>query len=129
MVDFKSYSPPSDYLPKPRDPRDDDRAARVYASCHYIRTMHQARTLGPDGAMLDIHPADAVDLDDEDEQRWDQDQEARARLPAGSVVMDALSAGIILQVADALGDQNRARFLALELGKMGRVAWRLANGS
>jgi len=124
---FCSYTPPEVYTPPARDPRDDDRAARVYASCHYIGTMFSAKTVGPDGMILDIHPADAVTLDDEDPARWEQDPDARARLPEGSMVMDANTARLITQIADAVNDKNRAMFLGMDLARMGTVAWKLAN--
>lgn len=44
------------------------------------------------------------------------------------VFMDGFTASMLVQVHDALNEENRAKFLALPIRKMVSVGWQLAKG-
>lgn len=117
-MEFRGYIPPKTYTPPERTRLDDDRAWRVYCTMHRIGTEFQAAVVGKDGRRLKPHPADCIGDPGEDKPR--------KRAPEGAILVDANSARLITQIADNLNDANRAKFLALDIGKMGRVAWKLA---
>lgn len=114
--------------PEP-DPRDSESASRTYLTMHRIHGEHCARVVGPAEAggfeALDTHPADALGTVDLDLPR--SRRPPAAVLPEGAQVVDAATAGVIVAVADALNDTNRAKFLAMDLAMMGHVAWELAS--
>jgi hypothetical protein len=39
--------------------------------------------------------------------------------------LDLTTAGLIVQVADALSDENRAKLAAMDVGKAARICWKL----
>lgn len=45
--------------------------------------------------------------------------------PPDGVLVDALSARVIVAVHDALAPENRERFLALPIERAGTIAWKL----
>lgn len=128
-VTFVTKTPGPYTAPDP-DPRDSEAASRTYLTIHRIHGEHTARVVGwqEDGGgyvALDIHPADAlgtVDLDLPKNRR-----PKAAKLPESAMVVDAASAGVIVGVADALNDTNRAKFLAMDIVRMAHVAWELAS--
>ena len=100
-VKFVSYNPPEVYTPPERDARDNDRAHAMYSVMHRIKTEHQAACVNYDGAHV-------ADFDSSD---------------PGHTFVDAATASLIVQVADSLGDNNRAAFLALSVAQMAGIAW------
>lgn len=43
----------------------------------------------------------------------------------GQLIVDVQTANLLVKVADALNPTNRAKFLAMDLGEMVDVAWKL----
>lgn len=43
----------------------------------------------------------------------------------GGVLIDAQTANVILTVYNALSDQNKEKFLLLDINKMAQLAWKL----
>jgi len=95
---FETVTPDHDYTPPPRDPRDDDRAHSAYCAMHSIARECQAR-------LLAVVNDRVVESDD------------------GGVWIDMSTANLIVQIADKLNDDNRAKFLAMDVPRMGRTAW------
>jgi hypothetical protein len=44
------------------------------------------------------------------------------------VLVDATSASMLVQVLDNLNPINKAKFLALDIGRMAHLGWRLVSG-
>ena len=124
----KDFSVP--YDPPERDPRDGDRASRVYLTMHRIHGEHRARVVDESGEILDIHPADVPDV--EYLPAWgdslDRLEVGEVELPEGAIIVDAVTAGVIVGVADNLSDNNRANFLNRPIVSMGYIAWTLVGG-
>lgn len=100
---FERYTPPATYTPPARDPRDSDYAHSAYAAMHKIATEFQA-------AKLDAVDGRVVALD------WSA---------KSGVLVDANTARLVVQIADNLNDENRAKFLAMDVPQMGIIAWKL----
>lgn len=116
MITFAPYAPPEAYEPPPRREGDSDVAHARYCAGHYVKTMHAARCFTEDG-----EPVERPDFD------GGTHAEARQMERDDLVLLDAASAGIYVQIADALQPHNRAKLLGLPLSEGCRMAWRVAS--
>lgn len=126
VVMFVQYQPPKHYDPPTRRLDDDDRAARLYASLHWSATMHNSVCLAADGACLPISPIRAVlDQDNDDRAAPTAAERLYGVIPENAVLVDSNTAHIVVQIADALNVDNRAKFLGLPVHAVGPTVWEL----
>lgn len=100
-VAFTTVKPVEDYTPPAKRDGDSDRAHAVYVACHRAAKTCTAVKLAEDGQVVS----------------------ATSRKGA---LVDMGSASVIVAVADALNEANRAKFLNMPIARMGTLAWRLA---
>ncbi len=76
-------------------------------------------------AVLDGGFKTVTDSGDETKQTWKSNGELGAS--NGGMVLDAFTASMLVQIHDALGPANQAKFAAMPLTKAVEVGWKLAN--
>ena len=115
-VQFVAVDPKSvqEYEAPPRDPRDSDLADRRYRTFHRMAGEFQAGVVDDTGRLLDEHPADAL-------------ERGPYQLTRGRWIVDANTAGLIVQIADKLNDVNRERYLESPVPQMCDWAWKLVS--